>query len=65
MGERGMSMAKKRTSFVCRDCGYETPKWMGKCPSCNQWNTLEEELVVKTSSKHRGLGQDSKQRPEK
>ena len=62
-GEIGM--AKKKSRFVCRDCGYETPKWMGKCPNCDQWNTLEEELIIKTSSKHRGLGQDSSQRPEK
>ncbi|ELK46901.1 DNA repair protein RadA [Halobacillus sp. ACCC02827] len=36
-------MAKRKTKFVCQECGYETPKWMGKCPGCNQWNTLVEE----------------------
>lgn len=35
-------MAKQRTVYVCRDCGYETAKWLGKCPSCGAWNTLEE-----------------------
>src|SRR5690554_654824 len=60
-----MTLAKKKTSFVCRECGYESPKWMGKCPTCQQWNTLEEELVIKTSTKHRGLGQQSGQKPEK
>lgn len=36
-------MAKKSTtSFVCQDCGYDTPSWMGKCPECGQWNTLKE-----------------------
>lgn len=58
-------MAKKRSSFVCRECGYESAKWMGKCPSCNQWNTLDEEVVIKTNSKHSGLGQDSSQAPER
>lgn len=37
-------MAKRRTKFVCQECGYESAKWMGKCPGCNNWNTLVEEL---------------------
>lgn len=36
---------KAKTKFVCTACGYETPKWMGKCPGCSGWNTLEEEIV--------------------
>lgn len=36
-------MAKKKTKFVCQECGYESVKWMGKCPGCHQWNTLLEE----------------------
>ncbi len=44
-------MAKSKTSYFCQACGYETPKWMGKCPSCNEWNTLVEEIVEKTASK--------------
>ena len=36
-------MAKVRTIFVCSECGYETPKWMGKCPDCGNWNTLVEQ----------------------
>ena len=28
--------------FACRECGYESPKWMGRCPGCSQWNTFEE-----------------------
>jgi len=35
-------MPKPSTSFVCRSCGIETPKWVGKCPNCGQWNTMEE-----------------------
>lgn len=40
-------MAKNKTAFFCQNCGYETPKWLGKCPSCNEWNTFVEELVEK------------------
>ncbi|MDR0919337.1 MAG: DNA repair protein RadA [Oscillospiraceae bacterium] len=36
-------MAKNRTVFVCSNCGYESSKWNGKCPDCNEWNTLEEQ----------------------
>jgi len=38
-------MAKIRTRFVCSNCGGVQTKWMGKCPDCNEWNTLEEEVV--------------------
>ncbi len=41
---------KQKTKYICNDCGYETTKWMGKCPSCNGWNTFCEALV--TSTKH-------------
>ena len=37
---------KIKTVFVCKECGYETPKWMGQCPGCNEWNTLEEEIIA-------------------
>ncbi|MDO4609022.1 MAG: DNA repair protein RadA, partial [Clostridia bacterium] len=37
---------KIKTVFVCSSCGYETPKWMGQCPNCNEWNTLEEEVIA-------------------
>ncbi len=36
---------KSKTTYICRECGYQTAKWLGKCPGCNQWNTLEETLV--------------------
>ncbi len=35
---------KSKTVYVCRECGYETAKWMGKCPSCDSWSTLEEDV---------------------
>ncbi|WP_100012620.1 DNA repair protein RadA [Lentibacillus sediminis] len=37
-------MAKRKTKYVCQECGYESPKWMGKCPGCNNWNTMVEEI---------------------
>ena len=58
-------MAKAKVKFVCQDCGYESAKWMGKCPSCGEWNTMVEETVIKSSPKHTGIGSDSAQRPEK
>ncbi|MBO5448152.1 MAG: DNA repair protein RadA [Ruminococcus sp.] len=47
-------MAKVKNSYICSSCGYETSKWNGKCPSCGEWNTLEEvEIAVKSSSRSR------------
>lgn len=40
-------MAKIRTKFVCQECGCETPKWLGKCPNCGEWNTFVEEKETK------------------
>ncbi|MFC4075448.1 DNA repair protein RadA [Salinithrix halophila] len=42
-------MAKHKTKFACQQCGYETPKWMGRCPGCGQWNTLVEERQAAAS----------------
>ena len=44
-------MSKTKTSFFCNNCGYESAKWLGKCPSCNSWNTFVEELIVKGTDK--------------
>ena len=35
-------MAKDKTAYVCENCGQESPKWIGKCPACGQWNTFKE-----------------------
>jgi len=40
-------MSKIKTAFFCQNCGYESAKWVGKCPGCQQWNTFVEELVQK------------------
>ena len=46
-------MAKTLTEFVCQSCGHRAPKWLGKCPECEAWNTLAEEKVKVTSSKRK------------
>lgn len=38
-------MAKIKSKFICQECGYESPKWLGRCLGCNQWNTMEEEVI--------------------
>ncbi len=40
-------MSKIKSSFFCQSCGHQSPKWLGKCPSCNEWNTYVEELIQK------------------
>jgi DNA repair protein RadA/Sms len=44
-------MSKTKTVFFCSKCGYESAKWLGKCPSCSEWNVFVEELLVKGSDK--------------
>jgi DNA repair protein RadA/Sms len=41
-----MPPAKAKTAFVCQQCGFQAPKWVGRCPSCDGWNTLIEERIV-------------------
>jgi DNA repair protein RadA/Sms len=45
-------MSKVKTGFFCQNCGYETVKWAGQCPSCNQWNTFVEEIIQKEPGKN-------------
>lgn len=47
-------MSKVKTGFFCQNCGYESAKWVGKCPSCNEWNTFVEEIVQKENTKSNG-----------
>ncbi|MFE8703801.1 DNA repair protein RadA [Cytobacillus sp. FJAT-54145] len=44
-------MAKIKTKFMCQECGYESAKWMGKCPGCGQWNTMVEEVEKKATGR--------------
>ncbi|MBE5960721.1 MAG: DNA repair protein RadA [Lachnospiraceae bacterium] len=43
-------MAKSKTVFFCKECGFESSKWLGQCPGCKEWNTFTEEPVVKKSA---------------
>ena len=36
---------KKKTRYVCQECGYDSLQWLGKCPGCGSWNTMVEEIV--------------------
>lgn len=47
-------MAKAKTIFVCNECGYESPKWLGKCPACGSWNTFFEQKIVESKSTANG-----------
>jgi len=44
-------ITKSKSVFICTNCGYNSPKWEGKCKSCNEWNTLVEEIQTKSSSR--------------
>jgi len=46
-------MSKEKTLFICSECGGATPKWLGKCPHCNAWNTLTETLADQGAGKNR------------
>lgn len=45
-----MAKAKSKTAFYCKECGFESPKWLGQCPGCKEWDTFVEEPVVKTAA---------------
>ena len=47
-------MSKARTAYFCQNCGHESAKWLGKCPSCQQWNSFVEELIQKETKKSGG-----------
>ena len=51
-------MAKSRTVYNCQNCGAQSPKWIGKCPSCNEWNTYVEE-IIQPSNEHSKWKTDS------
>ncbi|NQV01460.1 MAG: DNA repair protein RadA, partial [Bacteroidia bacterium] len=44
-------MPKIKTSFFCQNCGAQSAKWQGKCPSCGEWNTFVEEVIQREESK--------------
>jgi len=48
-------MAKAKTHFVCQSCGYQAPKWLGRCPGCQEWNTFVEERIIEEKPAERDL----------
>jgi len=48
-------MTKAKTHFVCQSCGYQAPKWLGRCPGCQEWNTFVEERVTEEKVPERDL----------
>ncbi|GGM78618.1 DNA repair protein RadA [Dyadobacter beijingensis] len=44
-------MAKAKTAYFCQECGYNSPKWVGRCPSCGEWNTFVQEVIEKDDKK--------------
>jgi DNA repair protein RadA/Sms len=48
-------MSKAKTHYVCQSCGYQAPKWLGKCPGCQEWNTFAEERVIEEKIPERDL----------
>ncbi|MBK9295016.1 MAG: DNA repair protein RadA [Oligoflexia bacterium] len=56
-------MAKQKTIFACQNCGFQSPKWLGKCPDCSEWNSFAEEKysAPQTQESARGLGTGDKQ----
>ncbi len=55
-------MAREKRKFVCQECGYTTPKTLGRCPSCKSWQSFAEEVeTLITPSRHRGIGQASRE----
>ena len=53
-------MAKSKTLFFCQSCGNQSPKWVGKCPVCNEWNTYVEEVINRDEEKAKEKGYNSK-----
>ncbi len=54
-------MAKPKTQYFCQNCGHASPKWMGRCPSCGEWNTFVEEITTTTQEKNEWRQSSSKQ----
>ena len=52
--------SKIKTVFVCSNCGYESSKWLGKCPACNEWNSFYEEKLSKANDKLSVAGAEKK-----
>lgn len=60
-----MAKGKSKTIFFCKECGYESAKWLGQCPGCKEWNSFVEEPVVKTTAGKPIKVSDTKAEPSK
>jgi len=57
-------MAKKvQSAFFCQSCGTQSPKWLGKCPQCNEWNTFVEEIITKANEPRGGFKSSKVNKP--
>lgn len=54
-------MAKTKTVFYCQSCGAQSPKWIGKCPSCNEWNTYQEEILQPSNDHNKWKGESARE----
>ncbi len=58
-------MAKSKTVYFCQNCGAESAKWIGRCPSCGEWNTYIEQIVSKSAKQSQAIYESEKQVPQK
>jgi DNA repair protein RadA/Sms len=58
-------MAKSKTVYICQNCGVSSPKWIGRCPSCGEWNTYVEEVIRKESGSKTNFQPEHTARPQK
>ena len=56
-------MAKLKKAYFCKECGFEAPKWLGRCPACGEWNTFAEEVISSSSSPSKSLSTSATQNP--
>ena len=54
---------KKQSAFFCKSCGTQSPKWLGKCPQCNEWNSFVEEIITKTDEIKSGFKSNKINKP--
>ena len=52
-----------QSAFFCQNCGKQSPKWLGKCPQCNEWNTFVEEIIAKENKEKSGFKSNKKNKP--
>ena len=58
-----MNKKKVSSAFFCQKCGTQSPKWLGRCPQCNEWNTFVEEIINKESNNKKGYTSKKKNKP--